>query len=245
MSGNPAAALHHIHLALDPCPETIEEARVLGANALFTHHPLLLRGIHTAAEDTGKGMLLAALHRADLALYSAHTNADIPPGGVSDVLALKLGVQDAQPLEAKELGGLGRHGVLEKEMTLIEFANRVAAVLSPTAGGVRVAGSPDRVIRTVSVLGGAGDGFLAHPLVRASDVYVTSDLRHHPASDAVTEAATAGGPALIDTAHWASESLWLKHAACALSTALPGVRVTVSEICTDPWTFRVGQRFGL
>src|SRR5256886_13225381 len=47
--------------------------------------------------------------------------------------------------------------------------------------------------------------------VRAAgaDAYVTADLRHHPASEALE----AGGPALVDVAHWASEWPWLEHAA--------------------------------
>ena len=42
-----------------------------------------------------------------------------------------------------------------------------------------------------------------------ADVFVTSDLKHHAASDA-TE---IGGPALCDVAHFASEWPWLPVAA--------------------------------
>lgn len=41
-------------------------------------------------------------------------------------------------------------------------------------------------------------------------MYITSDLRHHPASEARENAQAAGGPALIDVSHWASEWLWLE-----------------------------------
>ena len=75
----------------------------------------------------------------------------------------------------------------------------------------------------------------------AADVYITSDLRHHTASEARENARVAGGPALIDVSHWASEWLWLDQAAIELRLALPGVTITVSDIRTDPWDFTVVQ----
>ena len=74
-----------------------------------------------------------------------------------------------------------------------------------TAHGVRVAGDPDRVVRRVAVCGGAGDFLLDAVRRTDADVYVTSDLRHHPASEFLEQ----GGPALVDVAHWAAESTWL------------------------------------
>ena len=126
-------------------------------------------------------------------------------------------------------------------MTLGRLARVLAEVLPPTAGGVRVAGDFDRPVRTVAVCGGAGDSLLQNPLVVASDVYITSDLRHHPASEARENARIAGGPALIDVSHWASEWLWLETAAAQLREALPSAQVTVSEVRTDPWDFAVVQ----
>jgi len=72
-------------------------------------------------------------------------------------------------------------------------------------------------------------------------VYITSDLRHHPASEFRENARITGGPALIDVSHWASEWLWLETAAGQLRDALGDVTVTVSELRTDPWDFAVVQ----
>ncbi|MEJ7742047.1 MAG: Nif3-like dinuclear metal center hexameric protein [Nocardioidaceae bacterium] len=51
------------------------------------------------------------------------------------------------------------------------------------------------------------------------DVYVTSDLRHHPASE-FREYDDA--PALIDVPHWAAEWTWLPVARQSLSEMLGG-----------------------
>lgn len=245
VTGRDAAPLRRVLLAVDAVGETVAEAIAWQADALITHHPLLLRGIHTVAEDTGKGALLAALIRADCALIAAHTNADQPAGGVSDVIARSLGLTAARPivpLPATPEIGIGRVGDLTEACSLRAFAERVAAVMPETVSGVRVAGDPDRSVRRVALLGGAGDSLLDHPLVRAADVYLTSDLRHHPAQEALESAAVAGGPALVDVAHWASESLWLRGAAEELGRRLPGVEFRVSDTRTDPWSFSVGAR---
>ena len=113
-------------------------------------------------------------------------------------------------------------------------------MLAQTAHGVRVAGDPDQQVETVGLCGGAGDFLLDRARSAGVDVYLTSDLRHHPAS----ELREHGTPALVDVAHWAAESTWLPVLRDRLVAALndPGagdtVEVRVSATNTDPWTFR-------
>jgi putative NIF3 family GTP cyclohydrolase 1 type 2 len=112
----------------------------------------------------------------------------------------------------------------------------VARARPATASGVRAAGDPDRPIRRVAVCGGAGDDRELLAAVRAAgvDAYVTADLRHHPASEAMEDARFGGGPALVDVAHFASEWPWLPVAAGLLAGGT--VETRVSTIVTDPWT---------
>lgn len=242
VTGSDDAPLGRVLLAVDAVRDTVDEALDWGADVLLAHHPLLLRGVHTVAEDTAKGALIASLIRGGCALLAAHTNADAPEGGVSDVIAERLGLADAEPIVAgaDPSSGIGRAGRLARPETLREFAVRVAGLLPPTVSGVRVAGDPDRPVSRVALCGGAGDSLLDHPAVRGADVYVTSDLRHHPAQESLEQSRTAGGPALVDIAHWAAESLWLDGAADRLSAMLPGVEFRVSRLRTDPWSFALG-----
>ena len=113
----------------------------------------------------------------------------------------------------------------------------MATSLPQTARGVLVAGDPDRAVRRVAVAGGAGDFLLGDALGSDADVFVTSDLRHHPATEFVEQ----GGPALVDVAHWAAEWTWLPQVEARLRGALTGldtVETRVSTLCTDAWTFR-------
>ena len=134
--------------------------------------------------------------------------------------------------------GSGRIGTVE-ETTLEGFARQVASALPATAHGVRVGGDPTRAVRRVAVCGGAGDFLLDAVRRTDADVYVTSDLRHHPASEFLEQ----GGPALVDVAHWAAEWTWLPSVASKVAEALGDssgdtVETRVSTLCTDPWTVR-------
>ncbi|MGN0095853.1 MAG: Nif3-like dinuclear metal center hexameric protein [Corynebacterium sp.] len=128
--------------------------------------------------------------------------------------------------------GIGRVGDLDTPMTLREFTARVADRLPATRWGVRAAGDPDRVIRRVAVASGAGDSFLGTVAQLDVDCFVTSDLRHHP----VDEHLRAGGCAVIDTAHWASEFPWCSQAADIIAAAEPTLSADVIDLRTDPWT---------
>lgn len=139
-------------------------------------------------------------------------------------------VQMADTGDLERATGLGRIGELPEPMTLRAFTQQVANALPETVWGVRAAGDPERMVQKVAVSSGAGDSFLEDVAALGVDVYVTSDLRHHP----VDEHLRAGGPAVIDTAHWASEFPWTEQAAGIVAPL--GVGTEILRIRTDPWT---------
>jgi len=235
--GSPSAVARTVLLVVDCVPETVEEAVSLGADLIVAHHPLLLRGVSSVAPTTYKGRIVHRLIKEDVALYTAHTNADAASPGVSDALARRLGLSALRPLVPAAddpARGTGRVGVLPSPVSLADFTAAVAAALPATAWGVRAAGDPARAVETVAVCGGSGDGFLANAARAGVDAYLTADLRHHPVSEYVAD----GGPALVDAAHWATEHPWLDALAAELRAGL-GLHVVVSERDTDPWTLHV------
>ena len=344
--GDPQAEVRRVLFAVDPVQAVVDEAVQASADLLVVHHPLLLRPVSSVAADRPKGRAVHELIRSGVALYVAHTNADSPPGGVSDCLARALGLVDVTPLradpvepmdklvtfvpheaaehvldslaaagagaigdydrcaflsagtgtfrpgptadptigipgEVAEVGetrlemvlprarrgavvaalraahpyeepafdvlelagwdserGSGRRGRLAQATTLRAFADAVVAALPSTAVGARVAGDLDATVETVAVAGGSGDFLLDDARRAGVDVYVTSDLRHHPAS----EFREHDGPALVDIAHWAAEWTWLPVAQRTLSDDLAEhgwtVEATVSHLRTDPWNYR-------
>ncbi|MEU4240986.1 Nif3-like dinuclear metal center hexameric protein [Actinoplanes sp. NPDC026619] len=219
---------------VDCVPETVDQALAEGADLIVAHHPLLLKPVSSIAPDTYKGRIIHRLIRGDVALYAAHTNADVANPGVSDALAHRLDLVDLRPLVPAATGGgrgIGRIGALPEPMDLAEFTGFAASRLPATTAGIRAAGDPGRIVRTVAVCGGAGDSFLADATRAGVDAYLCADLRHHPASEHLAE----DGPALLDVAHWATERPWLDEVADWLRGEF-GVAVTVSDVDTDPWT---------
>ena len=247
VSGDLDQPVSLVHFAVDPTLAVIEEARAAGADLLVTHHPLLLRGVHSVATTSAKGASVTALIENHIALYVAHTNADVASPGVCDALAVACGLVDVEPLQVVDGVGHGRVGSLALRLTLREFVERLSEVLPRAVGGIRVAGPADALVSRVAVVGGAGDDFF--DVVRASgaDVYVTADLRHHPVLEA-REEARGGTPYLVDAGHWATEWLWLESACSELLHALAGRGTSLNtHICTlrtDPWDFVIGAETG-
>jgi len=234
-------ALTGVLLSVDITGAVLAEARSKGCNLVLAHHPFLLKGTQDVNHDSLKGSVLAFAVKNSIAIFAAHTNADIVEDGVSDVIAKKLGLANIEPLLATgEASGHGRIGRLSKPLTLQNFATQVAEAMPFSARGVSVAGNPEQMVEVVALCGGAGDSFIDAALASMADVFVTSDLRHHPTLDA-TLTPRDKPMALIDVSHWAAESLWLASAATAITNAHHGVTVHVSEVVTDPWVFSINR----
>ena len=334
--GDPGAECGEALFAIDPVRATVDEAIARGARLLVTHHPLLLKPVHGVPVTDYKGALVTRLVENGVALYVAHTNADVANPGVSDALADVLGVVDTAPLSpgppddaakvvvfvppdatarvvdalsdagAGQIGdyarcawwaegtgtfvpgpdtdpavgrpgertetaerrvemvvprariaavvralldahpyeepaydvlpvllpsdrGVGRVGTLREPVTLAELVARVADALPATVNPVRASGDPDRIVERVAVCGGAGDDLIDTARRAGADVYVTADLRHHPASEAGER-----GLALVDAGHWATEWPWLADAAERVANKVG--RAHVSTTVTDPWS---------
>lgn len=230
--GDPDDPVSSVTIAVDATAAVVTE--VPGGGLLLAHHPLLLRGVDTVAANTAKGALIHRLIRSGRSLFTAHTNADSASPGVSDALAQTLGLTVEAVLEPSLEGqvGVGRIGTLPQPESLRAFVSRVESRLPTTSWGVRAAGNPEMAVSRVAVCGGAGDSLLGAVAAAGVDVYVTADLRHHPADEHLR----ASEVALVDVAHWASEYPWCEQAAEVLRSAFgAALSVRVCPIRTDPW----------
>lgn len=129
--------------------------------------------------------------------------------------------------------GLGLVGELASPLPLRAVAARIREDLP--APHLRYAGEPDRLVRRVAVVGGAGDSHIGAALATGADVYVTGDLRHHVTLDAVEQ-----GLALVDAGHHATEVAAMPRWVEGLTAAAGGrglsAPVIASSVDTSPWT---------
>ncbi len=184
--------------ALDFSPEVMEQAVQLHADILVTHHPAIFRGIKQLTDLDWRTSLLLEAAREDIAVYSAHTNLDRVAGGVSDILANLLNLENVESLSGEEtLEGIGRIGVLKETLELPLFAEKVKNALKLKHVTVIPAG---RKVHKVAVCGGSGMDFLDFAVRAGADTYVTGDIKYHDAQDAKGKHIN-----LIDATHQGTE----------------------------------------
>lgn len=228
--GDWRASVDTVLVAVDITAELLDEARQVGAQCVVTHHPLVLPR-HSIASDSWKFRLMARSNTFNIALMNVHTNADNARPGVTDALADAIGLEETDalvPTDWDAATGTGRIGNLATPMSLGQLMRLLEEVVP--AAHARSNGAAEQFIRRVAVCGGAGDSLLGEVRRSDADVYITSDLRHHP----VLEHVQAGGCTLIDIEHSAAEALWLPRVAGILNAEL-GVKVIVSQLSTAAW----------
>lgn len=191
--------------ALDPTPEVIREVRNRKADVLVTHHPLIFSPLRSLDLDTPIGGLLQELLRQHIAVISAHTNLDSVQGGVNDILASSIGLDQRtvlQPSIEDVHCGLGRIGNLPVRTTLAELASEIKSRMA--IPHIRFAGDPHLPVHRVALCSGSGSSLLKTFLASGAQVYVTGDVRYHEAREV-----EAYGLGVIDIGHYESEHIIL------------------------------------
>jgi dinuclear metal center YbgI/SA1388 family protein len=139
---------------------------------------------------------------------------------------------DLVPLVDGAEVGFGVLGTLPSPQPLAAVADTVRTGLP--APHLRYAGDPDREVRTVAAVGGAGDSLIGAAAGAGADVYVTGDLRHHVTLDALEL-----GLSLIDAGHHATEVAALPSWRERLTEEATGrglsATVVASSVPTVPW----------
>ena len=269
--GDVCGEVQSILYAVDPTPAVIDEAIDGGFDVLITHHPLYFRAVHQVSGYSHRGDMVRKLTQAGCALWVGHTNIDSAYRGTAHAFADQLQLQHMRPLvpagrtdDAGHELGIGRVGELAQECSFQELVERVARILPRTTLGITAAGDPQAQVRTIATLPGSGDSCFDEVRASGADVYITSDLRHHPALDARLQAeyeaqltrmgalpakecdmhAELARPMLINTPHSAIERSAFTYVPDDVARLVEGrwgvrLRSVVSQIVTDPWNIRI------
>ncbi len=218
--GDPGQEVRRCMVALDITHAVAEEAIAAGCQLLVSHHPIMnckWSQVQTVRDDTFQGSLLTKLLRANVSAICMHTNLDIAGGGVNDVLARALGIQEPEGFTSE---GVGRCGWRAEPMALPDFVRFVSRTLG--CNGVRYAGAGKPVHR-VAVGGGACGEFEDAAIAAGCDTFVTSDLSYHQFVDARVK-----GINLIDAGHFPTENPVCETVAAFLTQRFPNLQVQIS-----------------
>jgi dinuclear metal center YbgI/SA1388 family protein len=85
-------------IALDVLEEVIDEAIDRNVQLIIAHHPPIFRPLNNVLTDTVQGRMIEKLLKHDIAVYAAHTNLDVAKGGVNDLLAEAVGLENPEVL---------------------------------------------------------------------------------------------------------------------------------------------------
>ncbi len=90
--GNVDSKVKKVLLTVDINREVVSEAIKQGSHLIIAHHPLIFGPVDTilSSNDTEKEILRLIENKT--AVYIAHTNYDLMPGGLNDHLAEKIGL---------------------------------------------------------------------------------------------------------------------------------------------------------
>jgi dinuclear metal center YbgI/SA1388 family protein len=98
--GDPGRTVKTIWIALDPTYQVVKAACRQKVDLLITHHPLIFKPLQSLNFSTPEGSIVDLAVRHHLAIFAAHTNLDSALGGINDVLAGRIGLNDLKPLAA-------------------------------------------------------------------------------------------------------------------------------------------------
>ena len=216
--GKQAAEVTRVLVALDLTQAVIEEARALGAQLIVTHHPVMFAPRKRLTDEDYEGSLLLLLAESGMALIAAHTNLDAAPGGVNDTLMALMG--------AKNVTGEGcfRVGDLPEGTTLGMLTARAATRLHTA---VRAYGAEDSVVAKLGCCSGAGSGEMGKAIALGADCFITGEVRHHEALDAVDS-----GICVLEAGHFETENPVCEVLARSLQNAADAVKYKLTVFCS-------------
>ena len=147
--GSLSQEIKKIYVALDPTLEALTKASNIDAQLLLTHHPLIFKPFLNIDYEKYPGDVIYFASKAEISIISAHTNLDICTGGINDILAGILNIEEVKALENSihHPGGMGigRIGNLQKPLEL----SKVIEIVKNCLGikDIMVLGDSEKIIK--------------------------------------------------------------------------------------------------
>jgi len=234
LCGSRNAPVTKVLVALDPFEHVCKEAAVWGAELMVTHHPLIFQPMKAVTDETSIGRGIMTLCRHGISAINAHTNLDCAPGGVNDVLATILGLQNISVINPGGTDNEGNPwGLLHcgdlPEQPLETFLASVKKKLN--CRGLRYVDS-GKAVSKVAVGGGSCAGGMLEALDAGCDTFVTADVKYNQFWDAMDL-----GLNLIDAGHFATENPVITVLAAKIAEQFPEIQVKISESHADCMKF--------
>ena len=216
--GRAGAPVTRALVALDLTQGVLDEARLLGAQVIVTHHPIMFSARKRVTDADREGRLMLDMAAAGIAHIAAHTNLDCAPGGVNDALMAALGCRNVRG------EGFVRVGDLPQGTTFEGLCERARQRLH---ADVRGYGPAETAVHVLGCCSGAGGGEIADARALGADCFITGEIRHHEALDAVD-----GGCCVMEAGHFETENPVCEVLRSALQNAADAVQYGITVFCS-------------
>lgn len=208
-------------VTLDITQEVVAEAAAKHCEAIVAHHPVIFDPL----KKLGPQDVPFRLVRAGISAICMHTNLDAAPGGVNDVLADLLRIENRRDFA----DNCGRIGTLNVPTTAQQLAETCSRMLHTHCKFVEA----DHPVEKLAEVSGAGGSYLQQAIDEGADCLVTGEAAHH-----IAILAKQKGVGLVVAGHWGTEHPVVFALADALTERLPKeVTVAPSLADVDPYSY--------
>ncbi len=227
--GDEAQRINRIFVCLDITGENARLAKELKADLIIAHHPLIFEPMKSITEGTITGGIVRTLIQNNISAICMHTNFDSADGGMNDLLAYRLGLENVRKFTDDEcigednapLDGIGRVGVLGRPVLLSEFLLKIKSALGSSA--LKFCGNPNETVQTVALCSGSGGSEMYAAYHSGADVFVTGDLKHDHG-----RIAQEIGLNIVDAGHFETENIVCGFLTELISNRFPDIDVVAS-----------------
>ena len=204
-------------MALDITPAAVEEAHLIGAGLIISHHPVIFSPISRLLPDSAEYLLA----KYDIAALCLHTDLDRAQNGVNVALGNALGLKNTvfYPDDFLLVG--------EPETPC--DADQYAAFIKVKLSAPSVRYTDGKVTRIAVSSGGGGEGVELYERY-GFDAFVTGEMKHHQYLFAAQH-----GIAAFDAGHFSTENVVIEPLKQQFAEEFPAVEFLVSQVCTCPY----------
>ena len=216
-----AGEVTRVLVTLDITPEVVAEAAAKHCEAIVAHHPVIFDPLRRVTAEDVPAMLL----QNGISAICMHTNLDAAPGGVNDVLADLLRIENRRDFA----DNCGRIGTLNVPTTAQQLAETCSRMLHTHCKFVEA----DHPVEKLAEVSGAGGSYLQQAIDEGADCLVTGEAAHH-----IAILAKQKGVGLVVAGHWGTEHPVVFALTDALTERLPKeVTVAPSLADVDPYSY--------
>lgn len=154
-----------IMTALDITADVVRDAAESGCELIVSHHPVIFDPLRRVTAEDVPAMLL----QNGISAICMHTNLDAAPGGVNDVLADLLRIENRRDFA----DNCGRIGTLNVPTTAQQLAETCSRMLHTHCKFVEA----DHPVEKLAEVSGAGGSYLQQAIDEGADCLVTGRSR--------------------------------------------------------------------